>query len=149
MRDRSAVAVDGARAALEEGAMRRAVVLAIVLASVSFVSCTSAELMGTSTAEALAASTAGAQPDVAARPELEAVQLDLADASGPADVVCTKITRPGTRIVVGERCAVVDQGGINVQTREEIQREISGQGWASGWKTADQIAAERPVSLGR
>src|SRR5688572_15864556 len=121
----------------------------IVLAALFLASCTSAELMGTGEANASAAGMAGAQPEVAARPEREVVQLDLADASGPADVVCTKVTRPGTRIVVGERCAPLDQGGVNAQTREEIQREISGQGWASGWKTADQIAAERRVSLGR
>jgi hypothetical protein len=127
----------------------RIVVPAIVLASLVLVSCTRAELMSASAADALAASTADTQPDVAPLPELEPVQLDLADASGPADVVCTKIARPGTRIVVGERCAAAERGGVNVQTREEIQREISGQGWASGWKTADQIAAERRVSLGR
>jgi hypothetical protein len=120
----------------------------VVLASLFLLSCTSAELVSTDTAGApLGASTAG--PEVADRPEPDVVQLDLADASGPADVVCTKITRPGTRIVVGERCAPLEQAGVSVQTREEIQREISGQGWASGWKTADQIAAERRVSLGR
>ncbi len=119
----------------------------VVLASLFLLSCTSAELVSTDTAGApLAASAAG--PEVADRPEPDVVQLDLADASGPADVVCTKITRPGTRIVVGERCATLEQAGVSVQTREEIQREISGQGWSSGWKTADQIAAERRVSLG-
>lgn len=121
----------------------------IVLASLFLLSCTSAELVSTEPSGLFAASPVETVPEVVVAAELEVVQVDLGQASGPADVVCTKVVRPGTRIVVGERCVQQGASGINAQTRDEIQREISGQGWASGWKTADQIAAERRVSLGR
>ena len=84
------------------------------------------------------------------RRALAVVQVDLAQASGPSDVVCSESREARhpdrrRREVRAERGAA----GVNAQTREEIQREISGQGWSSGWKTADQIAAERRTMLGR
>jgi hypothetical protein len=136
---------------LEEGPMTRESI--VVLASLFLVSCAGRELATTQIADPSAAIQAAAGPSgeipaATAGAELEVTEVDLAQASGPADVVCTKVVRPGTRIVIGERCAPLDASGIDVRTREEIQREISGQGWSSGWKTADQIAAERRVMLG-
>lgn len=122
----------------------------IVLASLFLTSCTSSELVSTEPAEPSAASPTGASSETVASADIPVVQVDLAQASGPSDIVCTKIVRPGTRIVVGEKCAPAGAAtGVNAQTREEIQREISGQGWSSGWKTEDQIAAERRTMLGR
>jgi hypothetical protein len=126
----------------------------VALASLLLVSCAGGGAVidapgRPSAASSSPARTAAEPVEAVAAAELEVVHVDLADASGPADVVCTKVVRPGTRIVVGEKCAPAAESGVNVQTREEIQREISGQGWSSGWKTADQIAAERRVSLGR
>jgi hypothetical protein len=119
----------------------------VVLGCMLLLSCTSGALVGPTDRDP--ARSNGAATATVAAAALEVVEVDLTAASGPADVVCTKVVRPGTRIVVGERCAPAGHAGVNVQTREDIQREISGQGWASGWKTADQIAAERRVSLGR
>jgi hypothetical protein len=126
----------------------------VVLASLFLASCASTDRENTEPADASATSPPAPSPSeevaaAAAAAGPEVVQVELAQASGPADVVCTKVVRPGTRIVVGERCASATESGVNAQTREEIQREISGQGWSSGWKTADQIAAERRVSLPR
>ena len=65
------------------------------------------------------------------------------------DVVCVQETKPGSRIVIGERCYAREQSGMNAETREYIQREISGRGLSPGWKTEQQIQLERGISLGR
>ena len=110
--------------------------ITIVLISAFLVSCTTAEVASVQPAEPPAAGVNG-----------EVVQVDIADASGP-EIVCTKVVRPGTRMVVGQSCSASNGPGVTVQTREEIQREISGQGWSAGWKTQEQIEAERRISLG-
>jgi predicted small secreted protein len=120
---------------------------AVVLSSLLLASCASTQPAGVDpTAAQSAADQQLAGAELAAA-QLEPVQVDLAQASGP-EVYCTKVTRPGTRMVVGEKCETGEQSSVNTQTREEIQREISGQGWSSGWKTADQIAAERRAMMG-
>jgi hypothetical protein len=119
----------------------------IVLSSLFLVSCASTQATSVDPPGAQSAADEQlADPELAASP-LETVQVELARASGP-EVYCTKVTRPGTRMVVGEKCEAREQSGVNTQTREEIQREISGQGWSSGWKTPDQIAAERRAMMG-
>ena len=122
--------------------------ITIVLLSVSLVSCTSAQVANVASTQPPGANSSEDETVAGLAPAAgEVVQIDIADASGP-EIVCTKVTRPGTRMVVGETCAERSSAGVNAKTREEIQREISGEGWASGWKTREQIEVERRTSLG-
>jgi len=75
------------------------------------------------------------------------VVVETVAAEDQPDIVCRKEVRPGTRIVIGETCYPRGQLGISAETREYLQREMSGQGWASGWKTHEQIEVERRQSL--
>jgi hypothetical protein len=72
----------------------------------------------------------------------------VVDAQDAPDIVCRKETRPGTRIVVGEVCYPRGTRGVNAETREYLQRELSGQGWEPGWRTSDQIEAQRRTMRG-
>ena len=64
------------------------------------------------------------------------------------DVVCIEETKPGSRIVIGERCHLRSTLGMNAETRNYIQRELAGRGMSPGWKSEDQIQLERGLSQG-
>jgi hypothetical protein len=91
-----------------------------------------------------------ASATVAAGSGEHAPVIELASLPNAAeqDVVCVAETKPGSRIVIGERCYAREESGINVETREYIQREIAGGGSSPGWKTEQQIQLERGISLG-
>lgn len=71
------------------------------------------------------------------------VTVDLvALAASQRDVVCRERTRPGSRIVIGEKCRLRSQTGVTAETLRELDRELTGRGYAPGWKTEGQIDAE-------
>lgn len=57
-------------------------------------------------------------------------------------VVCRDRTRPGSRIVVGQTCRPRSETGMTAETLRELDRELTGRGFAPGWKTESQIDAE-------
>ena len=75
------------------------------------------------------------------------VELAAAEAEAEPEMVCRKEYRPGTRIVVGESCYPAGSLGLNSRTRDDIQRELSGQGMQAGWKSEQQINQERTIGL--
>lgn len=93
---------------------------------------------------------AGALADVAASNEtaetpIRVVEVEIIAEEKPGDIVCRKTYRPGTRIVVGETCYQRGELGISAQTRDDLQRELSGRGLQAGWKSQQQIDAERSL----
>lgn len=100
-------------------------------------------------AEEASQAPAAADDSGAPKEDLTIVEVELAatEAEAEPEMVCRKEYRPGTRIVVGERCYPAGSLGVNTRTRDDIQRELSGRGMQAGWKSEQQINQERTIGL--
>ena len=74
--------------------------------------------------------------------------VDVAQFEAGEQMVCRRVSRPGSRIATGTDCFPRGSRQMNVETREHIQREISGQGSFGGWKSQQQIDLERAAASG-
>lgn len=94
-------------------------------------------------------SAADADPSAAvAGDELTIVEVEIVKDEAEPEMICRKTTRPGSRVVVGETCYPKDSVGLSAQTRDDLQRELSGRGMQAGWKSEQQINAERAIGGG-
>lgn len=99
--------------------------LAALCAGVVASGCTSPAQLSTSPPPAVEQTLAVDPADIVT---VEIVSL----AASQPDVVCRELTRPGSRIVVGQDCRPRSQAGVTAEALQQLDRELRGRGRTQG-----------------